>query len=362
MATLKEQYEQQIDADSLEFKIVGEQLMVNCVSVDTITLENNILTVTLTNGTSVTGYVKGDQGIQGIQGPKGDQGIQGIQGPKGDQGIQGDTGKTGLTGATGPKGDQGLKGDTGAKGDKGDPGISFSAVVVTALPATGKDNTLYLVAHSSSTTGDLYNEYMWINSSSSYELIGSTQIDLTDINTAITNLQTLTTQHTSSINTLNTTVSEHNTRMGALSDLTTTVKTSLVNAMNSLVTTITTIQNNIGSLTALNTTAKTSVVAAINEVSTKLSTSILVIKDIEINNDICIPDITYSDFRYRVDIYITDCLADHVPDVYPTLADAKLFCPIAETEDGVVHVWLKNNTFGSITIPTIKLTKGVQVL
>jgi hypothetical protein len=64
---------------------------------------------------------KGDQGVQGAQGPKGDKGDTGTTGPKGDTGDPGATGPKGDTGdpgATGPKGDKGDQGDTGAKGDK----------------------------------------------------------------------------------------------------------------------------------------------------------------------------------------------------------------------------------------------------
>ena len=49
--------------------------------------------------------------------------------------------------------------------------------VVTSLPATGESNVIYLVAHSHG-TGDVYDEYVWVSSSSSYEKIGNTDIDL----------------------------------------------------------------------------------------------------------------------------------------------------------------------------------------
>lgn len=76
---------------------------------------------------------KGDQGIQGIQGPKGekgDQGIQGIQGPKGDVGPQGPIGATGpqgeagVQGPIGPAGPAGKDGAVGPQGPKGDTGAT----------------------------------------------------------------------------------------------------------------------------------------------------------------------------------------------------------------------------------------------
>ena len=49
--------------------------------------------------------------------------------------------------------------------------------VVTSLPATGESNVIYLVSHNHG-TGDVYDEYVWVASTSSYEKIGNTDIDL----------------------------------------------------------------------------------------------------------------------------------------------------------------------------------------
>jgi len=48
--------------------------------------------------------------------------------------------------------------------------------VVSALPATGESNVIYLVPQAAPATG--YNEYIWIEADSAYEPIGSTNIDL----------------------------------------------------------------------------------------------------------------------------------------------------------------------------------------
>lgn len=54
-------------------------------------------------------------------------------------------------------------------------GIDFQ--IVSALPATGKKGTIYLMAHSHG-TGDSHDEYIWLPTSSKFEKIGNTDIDL----------------------------------------------------------------------------------------------------------------------------------------------------------------------------------------
>lgn len=56
---------------------------------------------------------------------------------------------------------------------------SISFEVVTTLPTTGENGVFYLVAHSHG-TGDAYDEYVWIESQSSFEKIGTTDIDLSN--------------------------------------------------------------------------------------------------------------------------------------------------------------------------------------
>ena len=55
-------------------------------------------------------------------------------------------------------------------------GIDFQ--VVTTLPSAGVTGTIYLVSHDGSAP-DVYDEYIWLAASSSFEKIGSTDIDLT---------------------------------------------------------------------------------------------------------------------------------------------------------------------------------------
>lgn len=62
---------------------------------------------------------------------------------------------------------------------------SFEYEIVTSLPATteGKKGVIYLVAHSGSTTNNVYDEYIFLPAEGStaarYEKIGTTDIDLT---------------------------------------------------------------------------------------------------------------------------------------------------------------------------------------
>lgn len=53
-------------------------------------------------------------------------------------------------------------------------GISFE--IVQALPATGDPGTIYLMLSSSGATGDIYDEYIYINNA--WEKIGTTAVDL----------------------------------------------------------------------------------------------------------------------------------------------------------------------------------------
>lgn len=54
-------------------------------------------------------------------------------------------------------------------------GIEFS--IVTTLPTTGRTGTIYLVSHNG-TAPEVYDEYIWLSGSSTYEKIGTTAVDL----------------------------------------------------------------------------------------------------------------------------------------------------------------------------------------
>lgn len=63
---------------------------------------------------------------------------------------------------------------TGAGG-----GAGFDAIVVQELPETGQKGVIYLLAKDG-VAPDVYDEYVWIESTQTFELIGTTQVDLTD--------------------------------------------------------------------------------------------------------------------------------------------------------------------------------------
>lgn len=50
--------------------------------------------------------------------------------------------------------------------------------IVQELPSSGEEHTIYLVPKQDASTGDVYNEYIYVDSE--WELIGNTQIDLSD--------------------------------------------------------------------------------------------------------------------------------------------------------------------------------------
>lgn len=58
-------------------------------------------------------------------------------------------------------------------------GISFE--IVQTLPQTGDPGTIYLILASQGSTGDIYDEWIYINNA--WEKIGSTAVDLTDYTT-----------------------------------------------------------------------------------------------------------------------------------------------------------------------------------
>lgn len=55
----------------------------------------------------------------------------------------------------------------------------FKLSIVLELPITGEKMTLYLVPKEG-TDNDVYNEYIWIEQTSTFEFLGTTAVDLTD--------------------------------------------------------------------------------------------------------------------------------------------------------------------------------------
>ena len=57
--------------------------------------------------------------------------------------------------------------------------VQFDIKAVPELPDTGVKGTIYLVLKTGS-GNDVHNEYIWDETSSKFELIGSTSVDLSD--------------------------------------------------------------------------------------------------------------------------------------------------------------------------------------
>lgn len=55
---------------------------------------------------------------------------------------------------------------------------TISIKVVSSLPSTGESNVIYLVPKGG-TTSDMHDEYVWVASTSKFEKIGNTAVDLT---------------------------------------------------------------------------------------------------------------------------------------------------------------------------------------
>ena len=120
---------------------------------------NNIITVTLTDGTTSTFTVKnGSKGSQGIQGIQGEQGPKGDTGDKGDTGAQGPQGPQGIQGLPGKQGEQGLpgvpgpQGEQGPKGDKGAVGVSVTSVAQTTTSSVDGGSNVITVTLSNGTS------------------------------------------------------------------------------------------------------------------------------------------------------------------------------------------------------------------
>lgn len=56
----------------------------------------------------------------------------------------------------------------------------FEIKIVDVLPATGQKMVLYLLPKTSVSGDNIYDEYIWLESTSSFELVGSTTVDLSD--------------------------------------------------------------------------------------------------------------------------------------------------------------------------------------
>lgn len=79
---------------------------------------------------------------------------------------------------------------------------------------------------------------------------------------------------------------------------------------------------------------------------------LLLLQNVTVSN--WVADTTYADFPYKGSIFNDKIKSSTVMYVIFNLADATsgIYCPVCNTEDGVLYIYSKNSN--SVTIPTIK--------
>lgn len=112
---------------------------------------------------------------------------------------------------------------------------------------------------------------------------------------------------------------------------------------------------------------KESVQRALDEINGQTGSSknepILIIKNnLTITSSSAVSDSKYNakGYPYHIDIPITGCTANHMPEVMPTETAAEVMFYRCETLAGAVRVYVKNNSFGTVTISTIKCSKNFK--
>ena len=102
-----------------------------------------------------------------------------------------------------------------------------------------------------------------------------------------------------------------------------------------------------------------------NDDKTKLSrinSSAIIQNNVAVETSAWASDTTYESYPYRASVAITDCTADHVPDVTFSLEDVSEgnLAPLAETYAGGIYIYAKEKPSAQITVPTILLIKVVK--
>lgn len=92
-----------------------------------------------------------------------------------------------------------------------------------------------------------------------------------------------------------------------------------------------------------------------NYLNEKLETKqdqLLLLQNVTVSN--WVADTTYADFPYKASIFNDKIKSSTVMYVIFNLTDATsgIYCPVCNTEDGVLYIYSKNSN--SVTIPTIK--------
>lgn len=90
--------------------------------------------------------------------------------------------------------------------------------------------------------------------------------------------------------------------------------------------------------------------------------NIIVKSNVTVATSAWVSDSTYADFGFKADITFSGCSSDYFADVVfaPTEAMSGKFAPICETGTNKVTIYASEVPSASITIPTIKVVKGVS--
>lgn len=146
---------------------------------------------------------------------------------------------------------------------------SFSTEVVTELPSTGTNGVLYLKLSDNGGTSNIYDEYIWVTSTSTFEKLG-VFVDVDNINNSISTLQ-------DTVSTLQSTISELQNAVTTINNNISSIQTDL----SSVTTTVNSINADFGNLVTNVQTLQTSVSTNTTNISTINSTIEDIQSDIE---------------------------------------------------------------------------------
>lgn len=190
---------------------------------------------------------------------------------------------------------------------------SLEYEVVTALPTAGEKGTIYLIASTTTTDNNIYDEYIWLGSS--YEKIGTTDIDLSNYYTQ-TEVDTLLEDKadTSTVDTLETTVdtlntdltnleTEVNTQSTTITNLNTTVNNLSSQVVKKLVTLSGSYTLTDATATSLSTADATSIY---NQVSSDQGSFFLTVTLDNLSSTLFIPGVSVNSGTYTFTCYNGD--------------------------------------------------------
>ena len=174
----------------------------------------------------------------------------------------------------------------------------FKYEVAAELPTASKDTLyiLYLIpaqVDSSTNLQNIYDQYITVQQTEgevttyTWEKIGDTRVDFSDINSRLDNIDSSITNINSSISNINSSITTINTSIGNISSSITTINTSIGNISSSITTINTSINTISSSVNEIYELAK----GAITDISTSSNTSLATLVESASNNN---SDITLS--------------------------------------------------------------------